>query len=341
MKKIKNMFKIDLVLTFRDKIVLYMAAGPLLLALVLLAVMGSSSAATVSYAATPDVPREVLENLSSMADVRLYASYDEVRARVERADSAAGVYMKDKSPALLFEGGESEEFKVNSALLLSRAIAGDLPVFESRPVDSAGNAAAEIAYAMLLLLCIFLGGAVAGFNIVAERENGTIRALAVSPLTRNGFLFSRTAFALLLSLINVALCSLILGKAGRLPQIIPAALASAPVCGIVALILGGASSNQIAATGTLKILMPVCMIIPVSSVFVPEGFKFLYWWIPFYWQYGALTGGLDGKIDLAACAFLFLTGSAWLIIILKLTVRKLGLRYNYRRCEAWNGTGGR
>jgi len=340
MNRIISMLKIDFRLMFRDMIVLYMALGPLLLALVLLAVMGGVGKTVITYAVTPDVPPEVLRNLNSMADVQKYRNYGEIQFRVERADSAAGVYMKDGQPALLLEGNEPEEFKTNSSLLLSRAIAGDLPAFDSLSVQSTGSIATEIAFTMLLLLSVFLGGAVSGFNIVAERESGAIRALAISPLTLNSYLLARTALALLLSLVNVALCSVILGKGGHLMPLMLATLASTPICGLVALALGGTSANQIAATGTIKLLLPACMIVPISSVFVPEGLKFLYWWIPVYWQYEALAAGLAGKIDLAACVFLILTGIAWCIAFSKLTARKLGLRYNKRRYETWLGTGG-
>jgi hypothetical protein len=322
------MLKIDLKLLFRDKIVLYMALGPLLLALVMMAVMGGASGVAMNYSAAPGVPQNILKNLNNMADVRVYESYEKMRDRVERADSVAGVYMEDGRPALLLEGNESEEFRINSSLLLSRAVAGDLPEFKNLPVQSAGSVITEIAFAMILLLSIFLGGSVAGFNMVAERESGAIRALAVSPLTLSGYLIARTALALLLSLVNVALCSLILGKGRQMMPLMLATLASAPICGLVALALGGTSSNQIAATGSLKLLMPACMIIPISSVFVPEGVKFLYWWIPVFWQYEALTGGLAGQPDLIAYAFVFLTGLIWLAVLSKLTARKLSLRYN-------------
>lgn len=328
MKKLASILKIDFRLMFRDKIVLYMALGPVLLALVLLAVAGGAGGAVMTYAATPDVPDSILQNLERVADVQPCGNWDELVARVERADSAAGVVMKDARPALLLEGNEPEEFRINASLLLSRAAAGDLPEFDELRVPSTGGLAMEIAMVMVLLLAVFLGGAVAGFNIVAERESRAIRALAVSPLTLGGYLFARALLALLLSLVNVALCSLILGKVDQLAQLLPATLASAPVCLLVALALGGTAANQIAAVGTLKLLMPACMMLPISSVFVPEAFRFLYWGLPVYWQYEALESGLAGHIDIAACALAVLTGTVWLAVLVKATARKLGLRYN-------------
>lgn len=326
MLKLWNMLRLDLTLVIRDKIALYMAVAPVLLSLIFMAVIGGSGAATVTFAVAADLPPPVVQNLERLGRVERVRDFSAVVARVERMDSAAGLYLQDGSPTLLLEGNEPEGFGAMARLQVARAITGDIPAFASRQVDSAGNQVVLITAVSMLLLAIFIAGAVSGQNIVNERESMAIRALAISPLNLAGFLGARTAVALLLALANVTLCAFVLGVGGSLPPLLLATLASAPVCGLIALILGVTASNQISAFATLKLLVPAALALPITSLFVPEGIRFLYWWLPMYWQYEAIAAGYAGRFESTALILTLLTGLMWMAVLSRFTGRRLGLR---------------
>lgn len=325
MLKLSNMLKLDFTLITRDKVLLYMALSPVLLALVFMAVIGGASAGTLNFVADTDLPPAMLQNLERLGRVQRAGGYAAVVARVDRMDSAAGVYLQGDRPVLLLEGNEPAAFGTQAGLLLARAVAGDIPEFVSRQVESAGDMVVTVTRAVLLLLAIFMGGLVSGLNIVGERESRALRALAISPLSLAGFLGARTAVALLLALASVAMTTAVLGVGAYLPLLLLATLASAPLCGLMALVLGVAADNQITAIATLKWLMPASFLLPISSVFVSAGFKFLYWWVPMYWQYEAVTASFSGQLDPTAVALTLATSLAWLAVLSGYAGRKLGL----------------
>jgi len=326
MNRIVSLLKIDFKLMLRDKILLYIVLAPALLSFVMLAVRGGAAAGTVTFAAASGIPKAVLKNLEQLADVEYYDAYDTLEDRVSRMDSVAGVYMRQGKPVLLFEGNEPESYTAQASAILSRAIGGDIPVFENKKVQSAGNIVEEIATATLLLFAVFIAGSVSGLNIVAERESRAIKALAVSPLRLSDYLAVRMAAALLLALINILLGAVIMGKASSVPSLAAATLSSLPVLGIVMLLLGVYSANQIAAFASLKIVVPLCLMVPITSVFVPESFKFLYWWIPMYWQYESIAGSLSGGFPALPFLLTLVTGFAWFFILSKPAALKFGLR---------------
>jgi hypothetical protein len=66
--------------------------------------------------------------------------------------------------------------------------------------------------------------------------------------------------------------------------------------------------------------------LPVSSYFVPERFKLLYYWFPNYWQFESLLSAWNGNVNWTANTAMLATGFVWLILLYKLFQRKLGLR---------------
>lgn len=252
--------------------------------------------------------------------------YEALKKRVMGVDSIAGIYQDGNELVVLTEGNEKEGFHEQNILLLSRALS-DAPVtFESVEVETTGNLVITIFMASVILLAMMIAGSVSGFNIVYERENGVIRALAVSPIHLYSYAAARTFIALIFGVVNVCLSIAIMGRPALVPQFIGVALASVFVYGLVAFLLGSTANNQISAIASMKLLMLLFLLLPITSSFVSEDFKFLYYPFPMYWQYESLLGALNGNTDGFSLLMTFLTGLICFIAVLAWENHKLGIR---------------
>ncbi len=326
MKKLLNMLRLDLKLILKDKIALYMVLAPTILSLVFLAVTGNMSEGTSKLAVSADLPQEMIEHIERVADIEIFDSYDLLEKRVKAADSIAGVYMKDGEPAILVEGNESKGFAESNALLVNRVLYGNPVNFESVKVETTENTVLTISMASVLLLAILIAGAVSGFNIVKERENGVIRAIAVSPTGLLSFLGTRILTSLMLGIFSTIISVLLMGKSELTPEFILIALSSLFIYGLVALFLGSFADNQISAFAAMKVIMPVFLMIPIVSVFVSEKLRFLFYPLPMYWQYESIVKALNGDGSGFSLLMILLTGGIWFTIVLILRKKAFNIR---------------
>ncbi|MFZ5967772.1 MAG: ABC transporter permease [Bacillota bacterium] len=326
MRKILSMLSMDVKLITRNPIVLYMAIAPALLAFVYLAVLGNLGQGTMSFVVAKDVPAAIIKNLEKVGDVEIAADEFAVKQRVERFDSIAGVVLQDNDYKIVLEGNEGVVFSKQVSLLISRAVSNDIPNFTSEKIASKGNIIIELTAVSLLLTALFISSTVSGFNVVAERESKAIRALAVSPMSLRTFMSARTLIALLLGLGNIVLCVLIMGRSEDMIAFVLAAVCSVAVIALIAIGLGCTANNQIAAIASIKLIMPACLILPISSYFVPERFKMFYYWLPNYWQFESLLSAWTGSVNWSANIAMLVTGFVWLLVLYRFFQRKLVLR---------------
>lgn len=326
MRAVLTIIKTDLTLIGRNKIALFMALAPALLALVYLAVLGGVGDGAITFVLPADAPSAFQAQLQRLARVDTVADPAAVVRRVERMDSVAGIGWQADAATLIVEGNEPEGFALLASNLLQRALAGDLAAHKSLLVPPSGGRTAEMVAVMLLLLAVFISGAVSGFNIVAERESKSIQALGVAPLTLTKYLLARTLIALALALINTAVTALVIGRSDLLPELLAAATFSVSLVGLMAAIFGYTANNQITAIASLKLMMPIALAVPLSSMFVSVRFQWLYYWMPNYWQLKAFRAAWAGQLDLVSCLLLAATGLAWMVLLQRPLKRRFGLR---------------
>jgi len=275
MKKILSMLKIDIKLITRNPIVLYMVISPALLAFAFLAVLGNMGQGTMSFVVGKNVSAEVIANIEKIGNVEIVADEAEVVQRVEGFDSIAGVVNEDGAYKIVLEGNEGADFSKQAKMLISRTVSNDISNFTSEKIASRGNVMIEVTAVLLLLLALFVSSVVSGFNIISERESMVIRAIGISPVNLSTFIGARTLIALLLGLGNIVLCGLIMGRSSNVLAFIAAAICSVAVTALIAIGLGCTADNQVAAIASIKLIMPACLVLPVSSYFVPACFKLL------------------------------------------------------------------
>jgi fluoroquinolone transport system permease protein len=138
--------------------------------------------------------------------------------------------------------------------------------------------ASFITLAMPLLI-----GMVVGFLLLDQKDDNTLLALQVTPVSLNGYLLYRILTPLVLSVITAVLVI----KASGMVEIgwlalTTAALAAAPAAPLAALFLASFASNKVQgfalSKGASVILVP-----PLIAYFVDSGWQWAFALVPTYW----------------------------------------------------------
>ncbi len=135
----------------------------------------------------------------------------------------------------------------------------------------------------LLLLAPSLCGMVIGFILLDQRDDRTLTALQVTPMSLNSYLVYRLAAPMVLS---VAMTLVVFPVAGLMlisfPALIIAAVAAAPTAPIIALALGSFASNKVQGFALTKV-SGILMIAPMIAYFVHSGWQLMFGLVPTYW----------------------------------------------------------
>ncbi|HEX6383923.1 MAG TPA: hypothetical protein VF177_04560, partial [Anaerolineae bacterium] len=137
--------------------------------------------------------------------------------------------------------------------------------------------------AVLLQLVPLFTGMVIGFLLLDQRDDRTLTALQITPLSLNGYLAYRLAVPTLLSVLLTLIVLPLAGFAGIgfLPLLL-AAIVAALLAPLFALFLAAFAENKVQGFALMKaagiILFP-----PLIAYFVPSGWQLAFGVMPTYW----------------------------------------------------------
>ncbi|RCX08500.1 ABC-2 family transporter [Anaerobacterium chartisolvens] len=326
MKSIIMTIARELKLIFRDGLTIYLTISPAVLALIFIMVFGSVQESSISLAVDKSLPRDSVAKLEAVADIEYFDDLESLKERVRGADSIAGVTLQDGDIRLIVEGNEAKGFAEARQQLVSAALAAGSVQYTTETVEAQASLAYNISMACIYLLALFIGGASLGLNGVNERESGAIHAVSISPMTLWGYVVSKIIPSLLFGMIGVSACALIMGRVSAVPQFLLLALCSIFVSGIIIFLIITFAGNQIAAVGVLKIVMPLFLVVGISSVFIPERWLFLYYVFPMYWQYAAVDRVIANGNPAFPLVMILTTGFAWFIAVMIIFTKKVKMK---------------
>lgn len=313
-------------LIFRNGVSIYMVIAPALLALIFLSVFGNMQQAAVSLVVDKSISQEIATRLSDVADLEHVEDYDALKKRISGSDSIAGVYMKDGNVKLLVEGNEPQGFRESMQALVSTALVIEDISYRTEAVEGREPLAYKLSLICIFLLALFIGGATLGLGGVTERENGFIRAVTISPMTLPGYVLSKLIPATLLGVVGTAACTLIVGKGAVLTYFTLLALCSTLITGTIIFLIIAFADNQVAATGVLKIILPLFSVTGISAAFIPEKWLLIYYGVPIYWQYAAIDAIGAGKAAAFPIWMVLLTSIPWFLIVMFIFIKRTKIK---------------
>lgn len=291
MKKIFSLISQDVVTSFRDSILVYMIIAPLLLSFGASFLIPSVEATGLRFIVAEDLQFGIVEKLEEYGEVESFATNKEVRDRVGKTDTAVGVVQNEEGLVLLFEGNEPQGLvEVYTSVFNHITTETFLVDVNHHYLEQRGSILKELLTIAMVMMAMMISGVISGFNIVAERESKAINAIAVSPLTTKGYIASRGLLSNILAVIIAIGSSLILmGLNIDYGKLLAILLLSCCLTTLLGLLVGAFAQNQLSAIAMIKLIAPIYIGLPTIALFVPEKLKYLFYLLPNYWQFQALS----------------------------------------------------
>lgn len=139
-----------------------------------------------------------------------------------------------------------------------------------------------MSYALIALVP-FMVGFVIGFLLLDQRDDRTLVALQVTPLSLNNYLAYRLALPMLISAIVTVAAIPLSGLAHmNIGQLLLVALVSAPQAPLCALVLAAMAQNKVQGFALMK-ASGVVMLPPIIAYFIQSPWHFALGIVPTYW----------------------------------------------------------
>jgi len=136
---------------------------------------------------------------------------------------------------------------------------------------------------MVLLLVPYLWGVIVGFLLLDQRDDRTLSALQVTPLSLAGYLRYRLLLPTLLTVFSAPLALALTGLASLDPGAhLLLALAVAPQAPLAALALAALAQNKVQGLALMKVAN-VVLLPPLVAYFLPAAWQQLFLLVPTTW----------------------------------------------------------
>ena len=140
-----------------------------------------------------------------------------------------------------------------------------------------------VASGALLLISPIITGAVIGFLLLDQRDDGTLTALQVTPMPMSAYLAYRLAGPVLASLLLTPIAFAIAGLAGTgFAQLLAATVLAAPLAPITALSLASFAENKVQGFALMK-GASLLLSAPLAAYFAPSAWQLAFGVLPTYW----------------------------------------------------------
>lgn len=165
----------------------------------------------------------------------------------------------------------------------------------------------QLINSFLYLILPMLVGMVLGFLLLDQRDDQTLMALQVTPLSLNGYLVYRISLPMLISLVMTLLMVPLAGLGQvKIEAHLAAALCAAPLAPMFALFSAAFAQNKVQGFAVMK-ASSIVSFPPFIAYFITNGWQWLFGLVPTYWpvkvywllQAGASQGWLVLVVGLA------------------------------------------
>ncbi len=292
LRRIVNLLARDLLYGTRENLLIYSVTAMLLLAVGAQLFLPSLEHSQITFAVDASVPPGVSEQLRAYGRVELHDDRRGLRERVLGFDDVPGIYYADGQYVVMLEGNESEYIRQLPGLIIDRILAEedmvDLSTF------SLGRERSQLReiLAMFFVMSMFLvGGMFIGLSIVEDRQSGTIRALAITPLRVSEYVIAKSTLgSLVITVCILTVATIILGPSAiNYPQLLLWILSSLGVAISIGFLIGLTCSNVINAIAVIKVNALLITGVTLAFLSIPEQWKWLLYIFPNYWP----VEGLD------------------------------------------------
>ena len=307
MKQVYQMFLFDMKMSFKSFMGAYIIIVPLAALVILRLFLPSVESTTVTIAAVAEGPNavdpEVLD-LLDFADVRPYPTIEAMELKLRGSGSAEGLYWDpaaNQYVSVLERSTEGNTVFSYAARFIRqhyfRETYPDAPrvtVFTSGVPEelsdrTATSPVATMGGSIFIVFILIVTAFLIGLAVVEDKDNGTILALRVSPVSKTDYFVGRSIFPLLVTALYTFIAMLMLGliHVGVL-RVYVVVLVSYSVALLFGLFIGAMGNNEVEAIGYGKLLSMVLLLAILGATLLPDKWQWVVWWSPVYWVYDVL-----------------------------------------------------
>ena len=280
MKQFVEMVVMDIKMTYKSFMSLFLLIIPLVILLVLKGFLPSVEDTTETIAVVTEGPlavqEEMVKTLGRIADIKEYATLEEVKKKMNGYGSAEGLYRdpeKEQYVSLVertLKGNTS--FSTASRIIRQALLKAEFPeeeratVFYSHVPEELEDRSeippvASMGGAVFIVYLLIIMGFVIGLSIVTDKEYGTNKALRVSPVTKTEYFFGRVVHPVLIILVYTIICLLLLRLMEvNILQVYAIVIASLLTTLFFGLVMGGLARNETEGIGYGKMLGMVSLL---------------------------------------------------------------------------------
>lgn len=301
---IKKMFVIfvrDLKVNTRDFLSLYIMSAPILFAIFINLLTPSINDTTVNIALVEGENEALQVYMEDFAKVSTYDDLEAVEERVTRRDDVFGLIKEGDSYYVLQQGDELEGLVEYSKLLLT-FYQEDVQIDESTAVihsfDREAPPLKKLLVNIFIMFTSIMGGMIIAMNIIEEKSDRTIRAIHLSPVSRNGYLLGKSMMGALIPLYGTVAMIIITGYTdidwGKMMLL---TMASTVISILVGFIEGINNETVMDAAGSVKMMfIPMAGAVAIAEL-VGEKWQWVAYWVPFYWTFKGVDDVLTYKAE--------------------------------------------
>ncbi|MBU1149101.1 ABC transporter permease [Patescibacteria group bacterium] len=308
MKQLLAIFHFDVKRNIKNYMGVYMIIMPVVILLVLKSFLPSVEnfdrvVAIVSEGENA-VDTAMIEHFQEQADVKIYPSIERMEQELRGTGTAEGLYWDPVEGQYVSVLERSEEgnslFSFAAQIIRQRYHQLNYPdapkvvTFTSAVPEEISDRSkispvATMGGSIFLVYMTIISAFIIGLGIVNDKEEGTDRAIRVSPVSKFDYILGKSIQPLLVIAIFTIISLAVLGLLEvNIFQVYLAVLVSFPITLLFGLVIGALGKNETEAMGFGKVLSTIVMLAILGGTLLPDSWQWIVWWIPFYWMYDIL-----------------------------------------------------
>lgn len=289
-KKIVIIFLRDFKTSVRNFITLYILVVPVIFAILINVFTPGINDTTVEILLLEGENPQQIVYFEQFAKVELLGSLDEVEDRVGKRDNIIAVLPDASQEYYILSQGNEPDYVVDYVRTLAAFDHFDIGIEDTlAEILDYGREIPPIKKLMVNAAMIFtsiLGGMIIALNIVEEKNDNTISAIHLSPVSRLGFIAGKSVIGVVIPVVGSVVLLMMTGF--REVNYIHVFLMVTTSC-IISILIGfieGINNDDVMnAAGNMKLLfLPLFGSIAAVEL-LADKWQPLFYWIPYYWTY--------------------------------------------------------
>ena len=290
LKKIFIIFQRDLKTSVRNFITVYILVVPIIFAVLINVFSPGINDSTVEVILLKGENTEQVNYLKQFAQVEVLDTFEAIEERVRKRDNIIGILADQQGEYYLLTQGNEPDYVVDYVKQLATLNHFDIGIDGSiAEIVDYGREIPPLKKLMVNTAMIFtsiLGGMIIALNIVEEKNDNTISAIHLSPVSRIAFIAGKSMMGIVVPLVGSTLLLVITGF--RDINFVHMVIMVATSC-IISILIGfieGINNDDVMnAAGNMKLLfLPLFGSIAGVELLADKWQPFFYW-VPFYWTY--------------------------------------------------------